>query len=125
MSLEAVTPICPSKYRLVVAIRGVPLVRVVEVVGEVDLLTAPVLADCLGACLSDATPLTVVVDLRQVSFLAVAGLSVLVAADQYATVRHSSLRLVVTTLAVHRVLSVTGLDHTLMIYPALETALAS
>ncbi len=122
MLLEAATPICPSKYRLVVAIRGAPLVRVVQVVGEVDVLTAPVLADCLGACVADGTPL-IVVDLRQVGFLAAAGLSVLVAADQHARVRHANVRLVVTTYPVRRVLSATGLDHTLVIYSALEHAL--
>jgi anti-anti-sigma factor len=97
---------------------------VVEVAGSVDLLTAPGLAEQLTVALADGTPLVVVVDLRQVDFLAAAGLSVLVAADWHARQQHTTLRLVVATHAVRRVLSVTGLDQTLTVYPLLEPALA-
>jgi anti-anti-sigma factor len=105
---------------LVVATRGSPLVRVVEVAGSVDLLTAPELAEHLA----DGPPLVVVVDLRRVDFLAAAGLSVLVAANGQARQQQASLRLVVTTHAVRRALSVTGLDQTLVVYSVLEPALA-
>lgn len=96
----------------------------VAVTGAIDLLTAPDLAEQLAVALADGTPLIVVVDLRQVDFLAAAGLSVLVEADQCARMQHTTLRLVVTTHAVRRALSVTGLDQTLVIYPVLEPALA-
>lgn len=118
-----VHPTRRSEYGLVVATRGSPRVRVVAVTGAVDLLTAPELAEQLAVALADAAPL-VVVDLRQVDFLAAAGLSVLVAADQRARMQHTTLRLVVTTHAVRRALTVTGLDQTLVIYPMLESAVA-
>jgi anti-sigma B factor antagonist len=123
--VQVVPQPCRSQSRLLVATQGSPLVRVVEVVGEIDLLTAPELAECIAAGLASGAPSIVVVDLRQVSSLASAGLSVLVAADHEARMRHISLRLVVTTHPVRRVLIVTGLDHTLAVYPALEPALAA
>lgn len=100
------------------------MVRVVEVAGEIDLLTAPELADHLTAALTDDTPRIVVVDMRQVDFLGTAGLSVLVAADWQARQQYTVLRIVVATRPVCRILRVTGLDHTLAIYPELELALA-
>lgn len=125
MSLMAVPPTHPSKYRLVVATRGAPPVRLVEAAGEVDLLTAPVLADCIAACLADGTPPIVVVDLQRVHLLTSAGLTVLTAAAQHAQAQDTSLRLVVTTPPVHLALTATGLDHKLAIYPALESALTT
>jgi anti-sigma B factor antagonist len=119
-----VQPTRPSESGSVVATRGSPLVRVVEVAGEIDLLTAPALAERLAAALADDTPLIVVVDLQQVDFLAAAGLSVLVAAHWHARQQHTTLHIVATTHPVCRVLRVTGLDHTLTIYPALQPALA-
>lgn len=119
-----VQPTRRTEYDPVVAPRGSPLVRVVQAAGEIDLLTAPALADHLAAALADNTPLIVVVDLQQVDFLSAAGLSVLVAAHWQARQQHTTLRIVVTTHPVCRILSVTGLDHTLAIYPALQPALA-
>ena len=119
-----VQPTRRSEYGPVVATRGSPLVRVVEVAGEIDLLTAPALADHLTAALTDNPPMIVVVDLQQVDFLGAAGLNVLVTADWQARQQHTVLRIVATTHPVCRVLSVTGLDHTLAIYPDLDLALA-
>jgi anti-sigma B factor antagonist len=119
-----VQPTHRSEYGLVDATRGSPLVRVVEVAGAVDLLTAPELAEKLAVALADGTPLIVVVDLQRVDLLATAGMSVLVAADRRARMQHTTLRLVVATHAVRRALSVTGLDQTLTVYPLLEPALA-
>jgi anti-sigma B factor antagonist len=119
-----VVPTRRSEHGLVVATRGSPWVRVVQAAGSVDLLTAPELADHLSAALADGTPLIVVVDLRQVDFLAAAGLSVLVAADSQARARDITLRVVATTHAVRRALRITGLDQTLRVYPGLEPALA-
>jgi anti-sigma B factor antagonist len=113
-----------SEYSLVVATRGSPGVRVVEVAGSVDLRTAPELADQLFVALAEGTPLIVVVDLRQVDFFGAAGLSVLVAVDQRARAQQVALRVVAGTHAVCRALRVTGLDQTLMVYSALEPALA-
>jgi anti-sigma B factor antagonist len=119
-----VMPTRRSEYGLVVAARGSPWVRVVEAAGSIDMLTAPVLAEHLSAALAEGIPVIVVVDLRQVGFLGAAGLSVLVAADQRARAQQITLRVVASTHAVRRALSVTGLDQTLMVYAALEPALA-
>jgi anti-sigma B factor antagonist len=119
-----VQPTHRSEYGPVVATRGSPLVRVVDVAGEIDLLTAPALAAHLTAALTDDTPMILVVNLQQVSHLTAAGLSVLVAADWQAQQQHTALRIVATTHPVCRVLSVTGLDRTLAIYPALDLAQA-
>jgi anti-sigma B factor antagonist len=119
-----VVPTRRSEYSLVVATRGSPWVRVVEVAGSIDLHTAPELAEHLSVALAEGIPVIVVVDLRQVDFLGTAGLSVLVAADQRARARQITLRVVASTRAVCRALSITGLDQTLTVYPALEPALA-
>jgi len=118
-----VVPTRRPEYDPVVATRGSPWVRVVEAVGSIDMLTAPELADHLSACLADGTPLIVVVDLRQVDFLTAAGLSVLVEADSRARAQDITLRVVASTYAVCRALSVTGLDQSLRVYPGLEPAL--
>lgn len=119
-----VMPTRRSEYSLVVATRGSPWVRVVEAAGSIDLLTAPELAEHLSVALAEGIPVIVVADLRQVDFLAAAGLSVLVTADQQARAQQITLRVVASTHAVRRVLSITGLDQTLMVYSALEPALA-
>lgn len=119
-----VVPICRSEYSLVVATRGSPWVRVVEAAGSIDLRTAPDLAEHLSVALAEGIPVIVVVDLRQVNFLGTAGLSVLVAADQQARAQQITLRVVASTLAVCRALSVSGLDQTLRVYAAFEPALA-
>lgn len=97
-------------------------VTVVEVSGEVDLLTAPGLAECLGRCLAEVAPVVVVVDLRRVDFLGASGLSVLVEAHLRAQALHSTVRVVANTRVVRRALTVTGLDRTLAVYSALEPA---
>jgi anti-anti-sigma factor len=119
-----VVPTRRSEYSLVVATRGSPWVRVVEAVGSIDLRTAGVLAEHLAVALAAGIPVIVVVDLRQVDFVGAAGLSVLVAADQRARAQQITLRVVASTHAVCRALSITGLDQTLNVYAALEPALA-
>ena len=119
-----VVPTRRSEYSLVVSTRGSPCVRVVEAAGSIDMLTAPELAGHLSTALAEGIPVIVVVDLRQVDFLGAAGLSVLVAADQRARAQQIMLRLVASTHAVRRALSITGLDQSLSVYAALEPALA-
>jgi anti-sigma B factor antagonist len=119
-----VVPTRRSEYSLVVATRGSPWVRVVEAAGSIDLLTTPKLAEHLSIALAEGIPVIVVVDLRQIDFIGAAGLSVLVAADQRARAQQITLRVVASTHAVRRILSVTGLDQTLSVYAALAPALA-
>ena len=119
-----VVPARRSEYSLVVATRGSPWVRIVEVAGSIDLCTASELAKHLSAALVEGIPVIVVVDLRRVEFLGAAGLSVLIAVDERARAQQITLRVVAGTHAVCRALSVAGLDQTLNMYAALEPALA-
>jgi anti-anti-sigma factor len=88
---------------------------IVSVAGEVDLVTAPILADELRA----AGVRTLVVDLSEVSFIGAAGLSVL-----HASARRERGRtgLVANTRAVLRPLSVVAFDAA-PVFPALPVAL--
>lgn len=119
-----VAPTRRSEYGLVVATRGSPWVRVVEATGSIDLLTAPELAHHLSVALAEGIPVIVVVDLRQVDFLGTEGLSVLVNADRRARAQQITLRVVASTHAVRRALSVTGLDHTLSVFAEFGPAMA-
>lgn len=82
--------------------------RVVEATGSVDLLTASELAADLRAALAEKTTL-IVVDLRQVDFLATAGMSVLAAADRRARAQGMTLLVMASTHAVGRALAIIGL----------------
>ncbi|MGH3780635.1 MAG: STAS domain-containing protein [Pseudonocardiaceae bacterium] len=84
-----------------------PDMRVVTVTGEVDVLTAPRLADCLTAQL--ATARVVVVNLDGVRFLASAGLRALFEANELATHQDRDLRLVCNSPTANLVLETTGL----------------
>jgi len=88
---------------------------IVSVAGEVDLVTAPVLADELRA----AGVRTLVVDLSEVSFLGAAGLSVLHAS---AGRERGRTGLVANTRAVLRPLSVVAFDAA-PVFPSLPVAL--
>lgn len=97
---------------------------VVRVNGEVDMLTTPVLVECLKEQLQ-AGPSTLVVDLRGVGFLGSSGLAALVGARDTAMSRSVVLRLVSADHAVLRPLTATGLTDLFDIYPDLESALNS
>jgi len=98
-------------------------VTVVQVSGDIDLLTAPELASRIGQCLVEGAPSVVVVDLRQVDFFGASGLNVLLEAHWRAQAQRSTVRVVANTPMVCRALTVTELDRTLAVYPALEPAL--
>jgi anti-sigma B factor antagonist len=84
-----------------------PDTRVITVVGEVDALTAPQLANSLNGQL--ATARIVVIDLDGVQFIGSAGLAVLLKANELATQAQAQLRLVCNSRIVNRALDVTGL----------------
>lgn len=96
---------------------------VVEVVGEVDLLTAPRLHGAVMTALA-SRPRMVVIDLLGVSFLGSSGLAVLVEVHQQATGERTQLRVVAEGPATLRPLQVTALDRQLSLYPSREDALA-
>jgi anti-sigma B factor antagonist len=81
--------------------------RVVTVVGEIDVLTAPHLFQCLAAQLASAR--RVVVDLDGVVFLASAGLRVLFEVNELATEQDRHLRVVCNSPNANLVLETTGL----------------
>ena len=94
---------------------------VVTVRGEVDLATAPALADALAGIAPGDGP--AVVDLTDVGFLDSSGLSVLLQARERLSAG-AGLRLVVTRPALQRVLAVTGLDEVFVVAPTVDEALA-
>jgi anti-sigma B factor antagonist len=96
---------------------------VVEVSGEVDMLTAPVLASSLHQHVNDDR--VFVVDLTKVTFLGSAGLAVLVEALHESRRAHVLLRLVVASRTVRRALTVTGLSEVFDIYSTVAEAIAA
>lgn len=99
---------------------------VVAAFGEVDLLTAPRLADAVRDALAEPGPGPVVVDLSAVGLLASKGLGVLVTAMEDAAREREPLRVVVDyTRSVIRPLHITGLDRVLALYHTVEDALCN
>ncbi|MBO0839878.1 MAG: STAS domain-containing protein [Sciscionella sp.] len=96
---------------------------IVGVSGELDMLTAPQLAQRLREPLD--TSAGVVLDLGGVGFLGSAGLAVLADAQRRAAKRDVPFALVAHSHAVLRPLEVTALDQALTVYPDLDTALAN
>jgi anti-sigma B factor antagonist len=100
-----------------------PDTSVVTVTGEVDVVTAPDLADCLTTQLTARQ--VVVVDLDGVRFLGSAGLSVLFEANEFATHRGRNLRLVSHSRAANLALMVTGLTSCFAFAESVPDALSS
>jgi anti-sigma B factor antagonist len=91
--------------------------------GEIDLTTAPRLADDLRAAVESATVL--VVDLSAVAFLDSAGLAVLHSSARRMAELSGGLRLVVTPQSVvYRALDISGLTRVIPTYPSFEAAMA-
>jgi anti-sigma B factor antagonist len=84
-------------------------VVVVEVAGEVDVYTAPTLRQHLRDATGGTAP-RVVVDLSEVNFLDSTGLGVLVGAMGRVREADGSMRLVVSSDHILKVLRITGLD---------------
>ena len=85
--------------------------HLVSVVGEVDLATAPQLAESLVQFANG----DVTVDLTQVTFLDSTGLHALVTAHEHLERRAARLRVTGASTAVLRVLEISGLDRYLQI----------
>jgi len=121
-ALDAVARFDPP-FRLAF-VRPTPTTAVIEVVGGVDLTTAPRLADFLDDHLTPAIS-AVVIDLSAVTFLGSAGLAVLVQQLCRAKVAGRRLRLVTGTRGVDRALRVTGLDREFTRHDNLGAALTA
>lgn len=95
---------------------------VLTVAGDVDLATAPALENAIDAALA-AKPTALVIDLAAVSFLASAGMAVLVGAHKRAG--DTRIAVVADGPATSRQLKVTSLDQVFALHPTLDEALAS
>lgn len=101
---------------------------VLSVAGELDVMTAPVLAAHIDGhfehrAAGDTRRL--VLDLSGVTFLASAGLAVLANAVTVAARYHAEVRVAAAARVVLRPLSLTGLDQALRILPDVASAVAA
>lgn len=97
---------------------------IVTATGEIDLATAPRLGTAVRAALAVPGPGPVVVDLTAVTFLASAGLGVLVDAHTAAAIRREPLRVVVDhNRPVLTPIQLVGLDAVLALYDTVTDAL--
>ena len=99
-------------------------IAVVEVAGEVDVYTAPTLRQHLRDATSNGAR-RIVVDMTEVKFLDSTGLGVLVGAMGRIREVDGTLRLVVASDHILKVLRITGLDGLIPVDADLETALAA
>ena len=102
--------------------RAIDELSVVDVVGEVDVFSAPNLAEQLTQ-LFDAGRRTVVVDLTLVTFLDSTGLGTLVAARNRAEEAGGQLPIIGSGERVLKLFRITGLDEVFEIYPSIEAAI--
>jgi anti-sigma B factor antagonist len=100
-----------------------PDARVVTVTGEIDVVTAPDLADCLTTQLAGSR--VVVVDLDGVRFLGSAGVAVLFEANELATRQGRDLQLVCHSRTANLALEVTGLGSCFSFADTLPDALSA
>jgi anti-sigma B factor antagonist len=95
---------------------------VLSVSDEVDMLSAPQLADAICGALGK-DPAGLVVDLTEVNFLASVGMSILVAAQQAADAMSVPFGIVAEGAATSRPIKLLGIDAILVLYPTLSDAL--
>ena len=93
--------------------------------GEIDMNTAPVLAEEFEkAVSSDPRAALIVVDLSDVTFFGSAGIAALLDARAQGEAAGSRLRLVASHGPVHRSLEIAGVLEMLAIYPSVPDAIA-
>ena len=98
-------------------------VAIVALPAEIDLSNAELVReDLLAAVAQGAT--RVIADMTQTTFCDSAGIAALVRVVQQATARGSGLRLAASTPAVIRVLTLTGVDKLIEVYPSVAAAMA-
>lgn len=99
---------------------------VLRTTGEIDMSTAPMLADELDQALDSVTaPAPVIADLLDVTFLGSAGLAVLLDARERAEQANTPLRLVAVGRPVVRTLEIAGLLELLPVYATVAEAVAA
>jgi anti-sigma B factor antagonist len=92
--------------------------------GELDIAAAPIVREKLLAMLAPA-PSRLAIDLSAVSYADATGLAVLVATDRRARLLGGILRLAAPSPQVANVLSITGLNRHLEIFPTIHAAITS
>ena len=98
-------------------------VAVVTLPPEIDVTNANMVREELASVLNQGAAL-LIADLSKTSFCDSAGVSALVRTFKRAATSESSMRLVVGTPAVERVLSITGVDRLLETFPSVAASLA-
>jgi len=100
------------------------LVAVVTLPAEIDITNADAIREELLSVINQGAE-TMIVDLSKARFCDSAGVSALVRAFRRATSSGTKMRLVVAGPAVERVLTLTGVDRLMEIYPNVDAALGS
>lgn len=98
-------------------------VAVVTLPAEIDVTLADSVRDELLAILGQGAVL-LIADLSKTEFCDSAGVSALVRTYRQASTNGSAMRLVVSTPAVQRVLSITGVDRLVDLFPSVAASLA-
>ena len=98
-------------------------VAVVTLPTEIDVTNADTVREDLLSVVNQGAVL-LVADMSKTTFCDSAGVSALVRTFRRATASSSGLRLVVSTPAVQRVLSITGVDRLLDIFPSVAASMA-
>ncbi|GGO92499.1 STAS domain-containing protein [Wenjunlia tyrosinilytica] len=97
---------------------------VVELSGDIDLLTAPTVARCIDAVTRNPHP-RVVLDLRPVTFMDCRGMSLLVRARRRIRERAGMLVVVTDDSRILRTMRTTGLLESFVVHSELRSALAA
>jgi anti-sigma B factor antagonist len=97
---------------------------VVSLPVEIDITNADQVREDLLSVLNQGAVL-LIADLSRTTFCDSAGVSAVARSFRRATASQSDMRLVVSTLAVQRVLALTGIDRLLDIYPSVAASLAA
>jgi anti-sigma B factor antagonist len=90
---------------------------------EIDITNADQVREDLLSVLNQGAAL-LIADLSKTTFCDSAGVSALARSSRRAEASQSDMRLVVSTLAVQRVLALTGIDRLLDVYPSVAASLA-
>lgn len=111
-----------SGSQLATSVRQCAGAVVLHVAGELDLLTSARLEAAITPLIQHQQPPVLVVDLSEVTFLASAGLEILVGAHRAAEGR-TQVRIVADDNRTFRPIQLTGLTDELAVYPSVEVAL--
>jgi anti-sigma B factor antagonist len=122
MSLGDTSSSAPSTAGFGVVEKWVERTVVVAASGDLDLMTAPELADAIQAAIRKK-PAALIVDLSQLDFLASAGMSLLIEAHRDMAPK-ARFGVVADGPCTSRPLKMIGLDSIFDLYPTLDEALA-